>query len=71
MKLKHKGRWGWGIHYGLNAWGIYDLKGGAISHCFWGDMLKPTGRPVMTMGFGPFARTGKGQVFWSIPANKQ
>ena len=25
MKLKHKGRWGWGI-YGLNGWGILWLK---------------------------------------------
>ena len=45
MKLKHKGRWGWGINglnvwviydlhgygiYGLNGWGIYDLNGWGI-----------------------------------------
>ena len=29
VKLKHKGRWGWGI-YGLNGWGIYGLNGWGI-----------------------------------------
>ena len=29
MKLKHNGRWGWGI-YGLNGWSIYDLSGWGI-----------------------------------------
>ena len=31
-----------GMGYLLNAWGIYDLKGGAISHCFWGDTYAQT-----------------------------
>ena len=37
VKLKHRGRWGWGIYglngwgiYGLNGWGIYDLNGWGI-----------------------------------------
>ena len=51
MKLKHRGRWGWGI-YGLNGWGIYDLNGcGIYDLNGWGHLwLKWMGRLVTVFG---------------------
>ena len=50
-KLKHRGRWGWGI-YGLNGWGIYDLNGcGIYDLNGWGHLwLKWMGRLVTIFG---------------------
>ena len=59
MKLKHKGRWGWGIYglngwgiYGLNGWSIYDLNGcGIYDLNGWGHLwLKWMGRLVTVFG---------------------
>ena len=59
MKLKHRGRWGWGIYglngwgiYGLNGWGIYDLNGcGIYDLNGWGHLwLKWMGRLVTVFG---------------------
>ena len=59
MKLKHRGRWGWGIYglngwgiYGLNGWGIYDLNGcGIYDLNGWGHLwIKWMGRLVTVLG---------------------